>query len=621
VRREAELRAEAEELERHLEEARQHILRLSSLLLALGAYCAAYDAICGFHSYLTSYAYGPDRSAQLTGSFLIRGVGLVVPSMALLWYVSAYRPWTRNRTMAAAVLFATIPGAAVAGIIINTPVEVQPCDAIIDSVVPRCDAIYANTSVFACVVAGVDDADRDYCEHAPLAYITTLLLLHAFLPYTFTYAIDLPALMTLAAVSSGVGLLAVGWTETQRDGEHHILGLDAARWVRMLLYIGWAHALGVAHHFARRLDVVEASALRLRQQGQLREIYEETERCDKLLANIVPPHLIEQLKVRLLDTPSIHNGSGGDGKDEAAELRRRAKSRSRWREALQKLRKAKTLSSGATQRDKLQISGEGVLVAESYTNCSILFAKLEGLELLVNDEERAPVSVVTLLQKVFDKFDALADIYGVQKVRKTAYEQCIFAAGLPDGSLLPTPKARACGLAAFGFALVGVMEKLNIELRMWGVPLKLQVGIHSGAVIAGVIGHKTVQWDLCGDAVNTAARMCSYSSPGHVHVSEATYQLTKSSYMAINRGERTIKGKGTMRTYFLLNMPADGVQSFVPAQLTQHDSDVKNARDESTTSAAPPLVVTQAPKPLEPEPKVTSTSFLSFWGSPHTMEA
>lgn len=132
----------------------------------------------------------------------------------------------------------------------------------------------------------------------------------------------------------------------------------------------------------------------------------------------------------------------------------------------------------------------------------------------------------SLRQRVFDKFDALADIYGVQKVRKTANEQSIFAAGLPDGTLLPSPSLRACGLAAFGFALIAVMEKLNVELRMWGIPLKLQVGIHSGAVIAGVIGHKTVQWDLCGDAVNTAARMCTYSKPGHVHVSEATCELT-----------------------------------------------------------------------------------------------
>ena len=56
-----------------------------------------------------------------------------------------------------------------------------------------------------------------------------------------------------------------------------------------------------------------------------------------------------------------------------------------------------------------------------------------------------------------------------------------------------------------------------------------QVGIHSGSAIAGIVGHKTFQYDLCGDAVNTAARMCSYSSPGHVHISEAVTRAARTS--------------------------------------------------------------------------------------------
>ena len=66
-----------------------------------------------------------------------------------------------------------------------------------------------------------------------------------------------------------------------------------------------------------------------------------------------------------------------------------------------------------------------------------------------------------------------------------------------------------------------------------------------------------VQWDLCGDVVNTAARMCSYSKPGHVHVSEATYGFVQDTFAAVCRGEREIKGKGKMRTYFVLPLPAN----------------------------------------------------------------
>ena len=80
-------------------------------------------------------------------------------------------------------------------------------------------------------------------------------------------------------------------------------------------------------------------------------------------------------------------------------------------------------------------------------------------------------------------------------------------------------------------------------------------GIDSGSAIAGIIGHKTFQYDLCGDAVNTAARMCSYSEPGRVHVTDNAHALLRHRFDATLRGEREIKGKGKMKTYFLLNSP------------------------------------------------------------------
>lgn len=89
------------------------------------------------------------------------------------------------------------------------------------------------------------------------------------------------------------------------------------------------------------------------------------------------------------------------------------------------------------------------------------------------------------------------------------------------------------------------------------IEFTVQVGIDSGFAIAGVIGHKTFQYDLCGDAVNTAARMCSYSAPGRVHVSDATYALVRHKFGSVSRGQREIKGKGLMRTYFLRNEPPD----------------------------------------------------------------
>ena len=64
----------------------------------------------------------------------------------------------------------------------------------------------------------------------------------------------------------------------------------------------------------------------------------------------------------------------------------------------------------------------------------------------------------------------------------------------------------------------------------------MQVGINSGSAIAGVIGHRRIQYDLVGDAVNTAARMCSYGAPGRVHLSAATYEHLVPHYLATSRG-------------------------------------------------------------------------------------
>ena len=149
---------------------------------------------------------------------------------------------------------------------------------------------------------------------------------------------------------------------------------------------------------------------------------------------------------------------------------------------------------------------------------------------------------------MFDRFDALADMFGVQKVRKTANEYYLVAAGLPNPKILPSAEDRAVGIAGFGFAMINIMNIINIELEEYGIQFTCQVGIHSGSAIAGIIGHKTFQYDLCGDAVNTAARMCSYSEPGRVHCSEQCYQLLNSRFHAEDRGAPTSAGWPLLRT-------------------------------------------------------------------------
>jgi hypothetical protein len=121
----------------------------------------------------------------------------------------------------------------------------------------------------------------------------------------------------------------------------------------------------------------------------------------------------------------------------------------------------------------------GVLVCESYTGCSFLFAKIGGLSTLINDTTRSPSDVMRALQLIFDRFDALADMFSVQKVRKTANEYYLAATGLPNPQLLPTPEDRACAIAAYGFAMIAVMHMVNFELQRFGVSFTVQARVRA----------------------------------------------------------------------------------------------------------------------------------------------
>jgi hypothetical protein len=131
------------------------------------------------------------------------------------------------------------------------------------------------------------------------------------------------------------------------------------------------------------------------------------------------------------------------------------------------------------------------------------------------------------------------------------------------------------------------------------------VGIHSGSAIAGVIGSKTFQYDLCGDAVNTAARMCSYSKPNHINVSESTYQLLKDNYGAVPRGEMAVKGKGMMKTYFLLNMPVETQEELRLTMVAEKPTDQGSMTDRWLRGIVPEQQQMPTPAPI-PRPNLTA---------------
>jgi adenylate cyclase len=81
-----------------------------------------------------------------------------------------------------------------------------------------------------------------------------------------------------------------------------------------------------------------------------------------------------------------------------------------------------------------------------------------------------------------------------------------------------------------------------------------RIGINTGPVIAGIVGKKKFQYDIWGDAVNTASRMETYGEAGKIQVAQTTYELLKDAFILEPRGIQTIKGKGQMKTWFLIGI-------------------------------------------------------------------
>ncbi len=145
---------------------------------------------------------------------------------------------------------------------------------------------------------------------------------------------------------------------------------------------------------------------------------------------------------------------------------------------------------------------------------------------------------------MFTEFDNLTDKYQAEKI-KTIGDAYMVVSGVPIDC-----REHAELMADLAIDMQQAIER---HKRQTGQALQIRVGIHSGPVIAGVIGTKKFAYDLWGDSVNTAARMESHGIPGEIQVSEATYELLKPKYQFTDRGVIDIKGKGPMRVFLLKN--------------------------------------------------------------------
>ncbi len=209
--------------------------------------------------------------------------------------------------------------------------------------------------------------------------------------------------------------------------------------------------------------------------------------------------------------------------------------------AYEKQRSESLLFSILPQKIAKRLTQNRSTIAQEYPMASILFADIVNFTPL--SEKLTPTELISLLNELFSEFDRLVNRHGVEKI-KTIGDCYMAAAGVP------VPREdHAEAIAALAIDLV---RYINHFTKRYYYPINLRIGIHSGSVVAGVIGQQKLMYDLWGDTVNTASRMESHCEVGKIQISRATYDLVSHAFICEAQGEIEVKGKGKLETWHLL---------------------------------------------------------------------
>ena len=193
-----------------------------------------------------------------------------------------------------------------------------------------------------------------------------------------------------------------------------------------------------------------------------------------------------------------------------------------------------------------ELKEKGRADARDFELVSILFTDFKGFT--AASEKLSAQDLVSEINNCFEAFDGIMGKYGIEKI-KTIGDAYMAAGGLP----VPTDDSvKNTVLAAL--EMQDFISKRKVELDAQGKPcFEMRVGVHTGPVVAGIVGVKKFQYDIWGDTVNTASRMESSGEVGKVNISESTYKLVKDDahFVFESRGKIAAKGKGELEMYFV----------------------------------------------------------------------
>ncbi len=195
-----------------------------------------------------------------------------------------------------------------------------------------------------------------------------------------------------------------------------------------------------------------------------------------------------------------------------------------------------------------ELKKNGRVEAVKFDQVTVLFTDFVGFSEVAESVE--PEQLVKSIDHYFREFDEISSRHGLEKI-KTVGDSYMCACGLPTAN-----PAHAVNVIR---AAMDMIDLVNRELRSPNglSHFEIRIGVHTGPVVAGIVGIKKWQYDIWGDTVNIASRMESNSEPGRINISETTYQQIHGDFPCTFRGEIEVKNHGALKMYFV-DRPLEG---------------------------------------------------------------
>ncbi len=195
-----------------------------------------------------------------------------------------------------------------------------------------------------------------------------------------------------------------------------------------------------------------------------------------------------------------------------------------------------------------ELKERGKAAARLFDDVTVLFTDFVTFTKV--SERLSPQQLVDELHACFSAFDEIITKYDIEKI-KTVGDAYLAVAGLPVANPNHATDIIKAAMEIRDF----IKERAKVKAHLPGAQgensFQIRIGIHSGSVVAGIVGVKKFAYDIWGDTVNTAARMEQHGHAGKINISQTTYELVKGKFNFEYRGEIEAKNKGKLKMYFV----------------------------------------------------------------------